>query len=210
MQHERFDEPEALLDGLTPRAERQRTVLVNAAIVQHGADGLCRIRNVSEGGLAVETSLPLCPGPAQVHLRSGDIVDCTVRWAREGRAGLSLEQPGSAADLVARRIAPEHEQPGFGFPRFERSVAVGIAVRGRPYRCMLHSIAPTDVWLIGAPEFPRGEPLTVSVKGLGDLMAMVHEAEKGEMVALFHSALSFRQLDPWLASTALAMRGAHD
>lgn len=188
-------------ESLAPRAERQRTVLVNAAVTQGGRDGLCRIRNVSEGGLAIETSLPLSPGPAEIALRSGDVLACIVRWAREGRAGFSCEAGVDATRLVGRRMAAEYEQPGCGFPRFQRSQELKIAVRGHPYDSLLHSIAPTDVWLASAPEFPRGEPLTVSIRGLGDVSARVCAAENGEMIALFNAPLPFRDLDPWLART---------
>ena len=39
--------------------ERQISVLINAGLVHRGDDALCRIRNLSSGGVMIECGLPL-------------------------------------------------------------------------------------------------------------------------------------------------------
>lgn len=182
------------------RAPRHVTVLLNAAIQQNGREGLCRIRNVSFQGLAIETSMPLLAGQeAVITLASGRQAHCIVRWSRDGRAGMSCETDLTPLLLEdrAERLAP---RPGPALPRFARAAAVSIRVLGRPHGCTLDSISTSDVLLCDTIPLERHERISVVIQGLGAFPAVVSISHEGDLFARFTPPLPFRQLDEWLAA----------
>lgn len=192
------------IDGVAPhafqpRTERQMTVLVHAGISQLGRDGLCRVRNVSVGGIAIETSLPLIAGePALVTLTSGRELPCDVRWVRDGKAGMSCETDPTTLlneDRAERAIAV----PGPAAVRFYRMVPTQIGLNGRTHRCTLDSLSTTDILLTGAPDMAVGMLLTIDLGGLGSLPATAVICKDGDLFAKFTPPLPFRLMDEWLA-----------
>lgn len=184
------------------RADRQMTVFINAGVGQGRNDGICRIRNVSTGGLAIETRCPLVVGEAAIlTLVSGRELTAIVRWVRDGRAGMScpenvsaiVQEEGRGKALVAGMAGP-------ALPRFYRTAAVTIAVQGQIHRCMLDSISIGDVLLAGAPSLRQGALVSIDVKGLGCFPATVSISQDGDLFARFTPVIPFRLFDGWLAS----------
>lgn len=182
------------------RTTRHMTVLVNAAIGQHGRDGLCRIRNMSVGGLAIETSLSLVTGEtAIVTLASGRELPCIVRWTRDGQAGMSCDADPTAL-LHDDRAARSTPLPGPAPLRFYRIVAARIRLHGRDHRCNLDSISTSDVLMTGTPPLRAGEGMVICVLGLGEFPATATIAQDGDLFARFTPHISFRLMDEWLAT----------
>ena len=78
-----------------PATARARRFTVNrtAKIATSSAERVATIRNVSENGLLLETSLTLAPGQT-VGIECGALcLEGQVRWARQGRAGVLLLAP---------------------------------------------------------------------------------------------------------------------
>lgn len=78
-----------------PATARAKRFAVNrpGKVVTASGDRIATIRNVSENGLLVETSLTLAPGH-QVRIDCGALtIEGQVRWARQGQAGIQLLAP---------------------------------------------------------------------------------------------------------------------
>lgn len=78
-----------------PATARARRFTVNrtAKIATSNAERIATIRNVSENGLLIETSLTLAPGQT-VRIECGALcLKGQIRWARQGRAGVLLLAP---------------------------------------------------------------------------------------------------------------------
>lgn len=182
------------------RAIRTVTVLINAGITQGDRDGLCRIRNVSEGGLTIETGVSLQVGePAEVMLHTGKILPCVIRWVNGRQAGMS-----SAVDPSALVGAPRPVEAGPTLPRFSRVIDVEIVAVGIAYRCTLDSISTRDILATNVPvNLCAGQIFSVCIDGLGTLPASVQIAEDGDLFARFAPAISFATLDAWLVRSQL-------
>jgi hypothetical protein len=164
--------------------------------------GICRIRNISAEGMAIETSLRLTVGEAaSVMLSSGREAECVVRWVRDGRVGMSCSSDLTALLLEdrAERMAP---RPGPALPRFSPIAAVAIRLLGRSHRCGLDSISTSDVLLCGTPLLDLHQRLSVVVHGLGTFTAVASICDGGNLFARFTPPLPFRQMDEWLAGLA--------
>lgn len=194
-----FDEEarEMARPRLTPR---HVTVLVNAAIRQNGREGLCRIRNVSTEGLAIETSMKLVAGAAaHIILASGRETACIIRWVRDGRAGMSCAEDLTALLLEdrAEKLAP---RPGPVLPRFGPATTASISLLGRSHHCGFDSISTSDVLLYGTPPIATHDRIGVTIHGLGTFPAVACIAQDGDLFARFTPPLAFRLLDEWLAA----------
>lgn len=78
------------------RVARMATIAVNG-ITRPGT-----IRNVSRGGMMIETALPLLPGQ-WIQISTGELAGLNgqVRWSRNGRAGVQLAQALSIDEFDA-------------------------------------------------------------------------------------------------------------
>lgn len=183
------------------REERQVTVLINAAVSQGRRDSMCRIRNVSAGGIAIETGLPLVVGdPAAVTLHSGRVLQCIVRWAEDNRAGVSCED--ITADVLRAETAIVPVKSGPAIPRFARTMAMEIAVRGKAYACTMQSISASDILVSGGPAFEQGLPVTICLRGFYIGSGTMREEIGEHLLIAFASPVAFRVMDPWLVATS--------
>ena len=88
------------------RGARLVTILLVARLVTPAGDSLVRIRNLSSGGLMMETSLALAPGDAvRVELRNLQAIAGRVAWAKDARAGVQFDEPANVADLLHPPVA---------------------------------------------------------------------------------------------------------
>ncbi|MBX9882389.1 MAG: PilZ domain-containing protein [Sphingomonas sp.] len=83
------------------RAPRYRVARV-ATIAVNGISRAATIRNVSRGGMMIETALPLLPGQ-RIEISTGELggLCAQVRWSRNGRAGVQLTQALSIDEFDA-------------------------------------------------------------------------------------------------------------
>lgn len=200
--HERTaqDTPDDGPPGFVERRsqDRQRTVLVNAAIRHSGREGLCRIQGISASGLQIRTSLPITPhAPAEIVLRSGRSVRCVVRWTANGEAGMTHDSGEALSHMLTEGAGEGRAALRF---RMERPVMVGI--RKQSCAAWLASLSPGEIWLRGLEQGDPGEPVLVAVPGLGELAGHVVGEDDGCTLVRMHAPIAFRDLDPFLASTS--------
>ena len=101
------------------RRQRRSQVLLAASLERSGVSVPVRLRNLSADGALVEgDGLPV-EGSSVAFRRQELCVAAKVVWVRDGRAGLSFEEP-LAPEIVLRhipmpraRVLPEFRRPGF-------------------------------------------------------------------------------------------------
>lgn len=180
--------------------DRVVSVLINAGIAKEGRSALCRIRNLSDTGMMVDTRMPLAIGEnVAVQLRSGFCVAGVVRWSENFRAGIEL------VDASGEMILTDHAQTdvsaGAGiFPRFARDASVFVTINHRRSRCHLVTVSLGDAILQGCEGVAAGQIITVGVEGLEERLATVIEATDDHIRASFTQPLHFKALEQWLES----------
>lgn len=182
------------------REDRLLTMLVVARIVTEQGDALCRIRNVSSGGLMLETGLPLETGQAvRVELRNGSIAEGTVAWSRPPRAGLHF----SAAEDVARflgsaeaeRLEPRRPRA----PRLSANCRVALRIDGRQVDAVLVDMSQSGCCVRLAPGTLRvGQEAQLEITGLGTKRAIVRWVRDEQVGLSFVAAIGFDMLNAWL------------
>ncbi len=184
--------------------ERQISVLINAGIVHDGKDALCRIRNLSSGGVMVESSLALAmDDPVTLQLRSGKMIEGAIRWVGEGRAGIAFSDPHSA-ELVTERLASSWLQSSsIGFPLFERQAWAQILADHKRVRGRVLRISPAGVSIEDGHDWGNERVFSLTIEGLGDHLARRVDGDgmdQGEeMHLIFVQPLHYRAFEEWLA-----------
>lgn len=201
-------------DGLEDRrtGARQISVLINAGLSHDGDDALCRIRNLSSGGVMIESPLPLAANdPVELHLRSGRQVSGTVRWTQDGRAGIAFDDPASA-DLVSapqqavpRRISIRRqtsEVSPIGYPVFRRRSWALLSAGKMRAQAPVVQISSTGLVVENIVSWNGERLFGVTIEGLGRYSARLADpsaVEHAETVALiFVEPLLYRAFNEWL------------
>lgn len=85
--------------------DRHRSVLAVGKVVVRARERFCLIRDVSSGGLMIETTDAMLPGDrVMVETLGLDACPARVAWFREGAAGLAFEAPQNIDALCRRGV----------------------------------------------------------------------------------------------------------
>lgn len=193
----------AAQDERRGEARQAISVLINAGLRRDEVDGLCRIRNLSDQGLMIETQLPLAVDDRlSLLLRSGRTMTGTVRWIANGRAGLHMDEAMSLP-LLNEAIAPERVERRGAFPAFARRERALVAIDHRRLRCEVQEISLGHALVDGLTGLKQGDIAHISIDGLGTLLAKFRPGcgADGDMtLALFTQPLHYRLLEEWLVA----------
>lgn len=184
--------------------ERTVSVLLNAGVAQGGRDGLCRVRNLSDSGMMIETHIPLTVGEdVSFQLRTGRAITGSVRWVKDNRAGIALERGGVDA-VLSNRMDANPAAGGGAYPRFNRLSPATVISGARRSRCEVVVISLADAHLTGLSGMIGDGPATIAIRGLEERLARLLWIDEERVLASFAQPLNFRALEEWLEATALA------
>lgn len=189
--------------GQVARGVRTVTILIVARLLAPAGEGLCRIRNISAGGMMLETATPLGPGEIVcAELRHGQRLEGRVVWARDGRAGVAFADPVAVGDIVAQAPAQASRLRRTRQPRSPR-IAVDLAIavelaRGGPVFGRLLDISQGGARLTVPRTVAMGEGLALDLPGLRRKRAFVRWVGS-ELGVVFAEPLGFEELSRWLA-----------
>lgn len=111
------DRSDREIAGGDRRAEqRLRTVFWIGKVTSDHDVGLWRIRDISDGGMMLETNVEVVPGEClTIALSDRLAVTGTVAWARDGRCGIRFDEPIACdamfCELAAERRALKYRPP---------------------------------------------------------------------------------------------------
>lgn len=185
--------------------DRQMSVLINARVEHGGNDALCRIRNVSAGGVMIESDLVLVvDDPVHLHLRSGRTIGGRIRWTEPGRAGIAFDD-SNAAQLVTERLTSSSlGSSSIGFPLFEREAWAELSVDRKRCRAKIVKLSATGICVTGDEGVNDERVMMVAIDGLGQHLARrvddPRAAARDEISLMFVQPLHYRALNAWLAA----------
>lgn len=185
-------------EGQRTREKRTVTTLLLGRVVNDdGGDGLCRVRNLSTGGMMFEARRNFTVGDhILVELRNGHSLSGTVVWARDGRNGVAFDEVISDEALGSLdKVAPGTKARA---PRFDAYLPTRVTVDGRPHAVILENISQSGAMLRTAD--PRAITATV-ILTIPQLGARLCDRRwiRGETVGLsFAQMLRYEDLASWL------------
>jgi hypothetical protein len=193
------------------RSARLVTILLVARLVTPAGDALARVRNLSSGGLMMETSVALETGDAvRVELRNLRAIAGRIAWTKNGRAGIQFDEPADIADLLH---PPAPQGRGARVPRAPRlstCCPVQVQHQGRSCRAMLLDLSQKGGCLQTPGAMGVGDQLTVTVPGLPPQRGVVRWLRDDRMGVVFLDTVPFGELDRWLQDEAVRFAGRSD
>jgi hypothetical protein len=177
--------------------DRLLSLLPLAKLVTDGGQDLCRIKNISAGGLHAEATREIPSGTRlHVELAFEQRIPGTVVWTRGASLGIKFDQDVDLRELLANR------KPRAGYrprpPRLE--INCGATVRiGKLY----HKTQVRDISLGGLKVALHdwdcvGKAATVAVESLRPIEGRVRWYKNGMAGILFDKPLRFEELAEWM------------
>lgn len=177
------------------RADRLKTIFMVGRIITHSGDHLCRVRNISSGGMLVECETTLAMDETvKIELRNLNVITAQVRWIRGDRIGIQFDAPIEVADFL-------HKPTGSTLlpraPRLGASCPVILWHIGRNHAATLLDVSQTGCRLELAGALPDGAEVRISIPGLPVRRGKLRWANPKNAGFSFNEALSFADLMAW-------------
>jgi len=204
-------EPEVALDSTTfslttdvPRPtenradERLLALLPVARLIADEWQDLCRIRNISAGGLMAETTTRHDAGvPILIELESGQQIAGSVVWTRDTIVGIKFDQSVDLREILANR------RPRIGFrprpARLDIRCTATVRISG-----LYHKVEVKDISLGGIKVHLQereciNKDVLVTVESLRPIKGAIRWQNEGLSGIVFHQPLTFDELAEWLS-----------
>jgi hypothetical protein len=191
--------PERSAGEYVPREARHRTILLVARLLAEGGDDqLCRVRNISSGGLMLETSALLYRGQrVDVQLRDLCTLRGAVAWARSPQAGIQLDSPADVSELLRSLASKGPHTYVPRSPRLSTECPVEVRCHGTVARACLLDLSQRGARLHASGR-AVDEQITVRIPGFEPQRAAVRWAREDHAGVSFLETLPFQALDRWL------------
>lgn len=190
------------VSGIIPRNARTTTILLVGRVSSGTRDDLCRVRNISPGGMRIETLAVVDIGQQiDVELKNGMKVRSQVVWRGPSEAGVRFEEPVNIEAL----LAPPTRQPRSSGPRAMRSPRLSarcpVALRhdGHILAGVLTDVSQGGGQLALRGTIKIGDQMVLFLPGLGSRRAMVQWVREDHIGFSFAEKLGFTELAQWLA-----------
>ena len=191
------------VSGLPFREKRTVTLFMLGRLWHRGSDTICRIRNISCGGMLLEicTSLEV-DEPVLLETRSGSYVDGQVAWTRDGLAGVRFVSTVEQETLLATPSGRAGKALAVRGPRFPAAARAKMRIDGRRVDACVVNISLRGCAIVASKLPPRGSVGELSIAGLTPLkFAPCWERDDHAGLA-FLDRVAFADLARWLGEPA--------
>lgn len=177
------------------------TLLLGKLFTEDSGANLCRIRNMSENGMMIESHRSLARDRnICVELRSGTKLEGRVAWANQGRAGVQFHQPIDYKRVLAdANIAPAGGKGALPrAPRFDIACAGRISNYGRSIDVVIENVSQSGA-RVRLPRPPKQESeLILSIPGLPSRRCVTRWATEETAGLAFLDAIPYHDFSLWL------------
>ncbi|MDB5581657.1 MAG: hypothetical protein JWR80_6833 [Bradyrhizobium sp.] len=178
--------------------ERYATIYRVARVVnERGHQQLCLIRNISSGGLLLETYAQLAEGDRlRIEPKTGDCLTAVVSWSQPHLAGVTFTEPlDVAAFLSAEQRGGSQYAPRS--PRIEAQCRARLQVGPAWQEVRLRDLSQGGAKIACDAPIPVGERVVLQVEDLDPIAGQVRWAREGQIGLTFSSAIPFGDLSQW-------------
>ena len=196
-------EPSTNASGQIPRDPRLTTILLVARMSTNGWDDLCCVRNISAGGMRIETLAPLAVGQdIDIEFKNGLNVRTQVAWVGKGEAGLRCYTPITIECVLAQpTLGPVTALRAPRAPRLSTLCPVALRCNGHLLRGNLENISQGGAQVRLSAPTPVDGAVVLIAPGLGSIHATMRWQTRDVVGMAFLDTLGFADLSRWLASS---------
>jgi len=189
--------------GYIPRDPRLTTILLVARMSTRGWDDLCCVRNISAGGMRIDTLVPLVVGQdIDIEFKNGITVQTQVAWVGRGEAGLRCYTPITIERVLAQpTLGPVTALRAPRAPRLSTLCPVALRCNGHLLRGNLENISQGGAQVRLSAPTPVDGAIVLIAPGLGSIHATMRWQTRDVVGMAFLDTLGFADLSRWLASS---------
>lgn len=191
------------LSTQVPRPTEKRTeerliaILPAAKLVSEDANYICRIKNISAGGLMAEVISPLEVGArVYIELNSEQRVPGQIVWTREGSLGIKFDQDVDLRELLANRAQRRGVRPRP--PRLQVSCGATVQIGKLYYSVDVHDISLGGMKVAISDWQCAGRDVIVTIESLRPVRGRVRWYRDGNAGIVFDQPLRFEELAEWM------------
>lgn len=178
--------------------ERLLAALPVARLVLEDGQDICRVRNISAGGLMAETSTSHPVGAkARVEFSSHQQLPGTIVWTREASCGIKFDSDIDMRELLANRPARRKGQTQRP-PRLDIHCNATLDVEGVIYRTEVENISLGGLKAAITDWNCVNKQVVVTLESLRPVKGVIVWYKAGSAGIVFHRPLSFEELAEWL------------
>jgi hypothetical protein len=191
------------LSTQVPRPTDRRTddrllaILPAAKLVSENANYICRIKNISAGGLTAEVVCPLEVGArVYIELSSDQRIPGQIVWTREGSLGIKFDQDVDLRELLANRSQRRGLRPRP--PRLQVTCGATVQIGKLYYKVEVHDISLGGMKVAINDWQCAGRDVIVTIESLRPVRGRVRWYRDGNAGIVFEKPLSFEELAEWM------------
>lgn len=177
--------------------ERLVTILPAAKLVTDTANYICRIKNISAGGLMAEVVCPLEVGAQlYIEMNSEQRIPGRIVWRREGSVGVKFDQDIDLRELLANRRPRRGFQPRP--PRLEVTCGATVQIGKFYHKVEVHDISLGGMKVALSDWQCAGKSVIVTIESLRPVRGTVRWYKDGHAGIVFDKPLAFEELAEWM------------
>ncbi|HEY0627569.1 MAG TPA: PilZ domain-containing protein [Allosphingosinicella sp.] len=178
--------------------ERLRAVLPIARLVMDHGQDICRVRNISAGGLSAETSTSHPIGTrVRVEFNSNQHLPGEVVWTRETSCGIKFDKDVDLRELLANRPA-RGKGKTVRPPRLDITCSAELLVEGVLYRTEVQDISLGGIKVSISDWNCVNKDVVVTLESLRPIKGAIRWYKAGYAGIVFKRPLSFEELAEWM------------
>jgi len=192
-------------DDWVERAPRAVATLLVGKLSHEGNPGqLCRVRNLSEHGMQIDTIASLLPGmKISVELRGGAHLTGAIAWTKASRAGVRFDAPTDVNAILGKpQLEPSTPRPRS--PRFVAEIPARISSLGRSIDVVLADLSQGGACLRLQRTLRVDSEVILMIPGLPTRRCTTRWSNDEFAGLAFHDPISYAELSAWLDSPAAA------
>lgn len=180
------------------RADARILALLPAAkIIADDWQDLCRVRNISAGGVMGEVTSPREAGvPIILELNSNQRIAGCLVWTRGTTVGIKFDQDVDLREILANR------RPRIGFrprpSRLEVNCGATVKIDGLYYKVEVCDISLGGMKVALGARQCLGKSVVVTIESLRPVKGTIRWYNEGSAGIVFDRPLGFQELAEWL------------
>jgi|GEM_PF-448422 len=184
---------------MVARLERTVTLLMLGRLRYGDIDTICRIRNVSSGGMRIDTGTPLHKGDkVAVEARSGICVEGYIAWTSQLAAGVAFSKAVDHRALIVPPTDPSGTRVVARSPRFRASATARLDIGARALRLRLVDISLGGCRVASEKSLPREIEGFLAIPGLPPLACASRWTNGDGAGLIFPTRIQFADFACWL------------
>lgn len=182
-------------DGRTD--PRLMTMLPVAKLIGGDRQDLCRIRNISAGGISAEVTTAQAVGTiVEIELGAHQRIPGEIVWVRGSSVGIRFDSRVDLRQLLADRRPVEGRTPRP--PRLEISCGATVRIGDRYHRVDVQDISLGGMKVALGDWQSVGKTVQVSIESFRTVKGRVAWFKGGQAGIVFDRDLKFEELAAWL------------